>query len=106
MIQKIIPITVTLGIVLISQICTHTAIAIERQEEGYIGGLIPNQRPDHAPVLTTIVKNDDWYKKALTGIEPPYPWSLRFLEDQGNWYTPFNHPGMLGRYDIRGWHKR
>ena len=28
-----------------------------------------------------------------------------FLEDQGNWYTPFNHPGMTGRYDIRGWHR-
>jgi hypothetical protein len=38
-------------------------------------------------------------------VSQPYPASLRFLEDQGNWYTPFNRPGMLPPYDIRGWHR-
>lgn len=42
--------------------------------------------------------------RALTGGEPPYPASLRFLEDQGAWHTPFTHPGMTGPYDIRRWH--
>lgn len=42
--------------------------------------------------------------RALTGVEPPYPASLRFLEDQGAWHTPFIHPGMTGPYDIRRWH--
>ncbi len=46
----------------------------------------------------------DWYREALTGVERPYPYSLKFLEDQGAWYTPFNRPGMTGRYDIRHWH--
>jgi len=41
---------------------------------------------------------------ALHGIVPPAPDSLRFLRDQGNWYTPFSRPGMPGLYDIRGWH--
>ena len=40
----------------------------------------------------------------MHGIEPPYPESLRFLNDQGGWYTPFIAPGMTGPYDIRGWH--
>ena len=49
---------------------------------------------------------EQWYQRALTGVAPPYPSSLRFLEDQGEWYTPFNHPGMTGPYDIRRWHDR
>jgi hypothetical protein len=51
------------------------------------------------------VRTPAWYAQALTGISQPFPYSLRFLEDQGNWYTPFNRPGMPGRYDIRGWHQ-
>lgn len=63
-----------------------------------------SQRPATAPVLTAYVKDGNWYRTALTGIEPPYPASLGFLEDQGAWYTPFNHPGLTGPYDIRHWH--
>ena len=74
------------------------------QAEYPIAGLEPDQRPDNAPVITQAEKNDAWYEQALTGISRPYPHSLGFLEDQGNWYTPFNHPGMLNPYDIRGWH--
>ena len=69
-----------------------------------IAGLTPSQRPADAPVITEFSKNGQWYAQALTGIEQPYPASLRFLEDQGAWFTPFIHPGMMGHYDLRGWH--
>lgn len=72
---------------------------------GYpIAGTQPSERPAGAPVIAEVHKPKGWYEQALTGISAPYPASLRFLEDQGNWYTPFNHPGMPGRYDIRHWH--
>jgi len=70
-----------------------------------IAGLNPYERPAGAPVITSYDKAGDWYTKALTGVSQPYPGSLRFLEDQGPWNTPFNKPGMTGPYDIRGWHK-
>jgi hypothetical protein len=71
----------------------------------FIAGTEPSLRPVGAPVLTTFSKNAAWYSNALHGIEaPPYPFSLRFLEDQGAWYTPFNRPGLTGPYDIRNWH--
>lgn len=70
-----------------------------------IAGLTPDQRPSGAPTITTVHKDAAWYKHALTGISRPYPVSLRFLEDQGNWYTPFIHPGKTGPYDIRGWYR-
>ena len=74
-------------------------------EGGYpIAGTQPSERPAGAPVIREVQKPQGWYTRALTGISQPYPPSLRFLEDQGNWYTPFNHPGMHGRYDIRGWY--
>ncbi len=69
-----------------------------------IAGVNPHQRPENAPVITDISRDDDWYKKALHGVEAPYPASLQFLEDQGNWHTPFTHRGMTGRYDIRKWY--
>jgi hypothetical protein len=69
-----------------------------------VAGLAPDQRPDGAPVITEYHKDGDWYSRALVGIERPFPASLRFLEDQGAWYTPFIRPGMTGRYDIRHWH--
>lgn len=69
----------------------------------FIGGSTPGKRPD-APVINAVKHDGSWFEQALTGVEQPYPYSLRFLEDQGNWYTPFNRPGMTGKYDIRGWH--
>lgn len=71
-----------------------------------IAGLAPGQRPVGAPVITAVEHPGSWYTAALYGVSKPYPFSLRFLENQGNWHTPFNRPGMLGRYDIRGWHAR
>lgn len=71
-----------------------------------IAGLNPSERPAGAPVIRQLQRPQSWFAHALTGITPPYPPSLKFLEDQGDWYTPFIHPGMPGRYDIRGWFHR
>lgn len=73
-------------------------------EEGFIAGLRPDRRPAGAPVLTEFPKDAAWYARALAGVEPPYPASLRFLEDQGGWFTPFDRPGMPAPYDPRGRH--
>jgi hypothetical protein len=71
-----------------------------------IAGVRPYQRLEGAPVINEVDKAPGWYEHALTGVSRPYPVSLRFLEDQGNWYTPFNRPGMTAPYDIRGWHNK
>ena len=71
-----------------------------------IAGTDPSQRPQGAPVLEWVKHDRSWYQRALTGIQPPYPRSLYFLDNQGYWHTPFNQPGMTGRYDIRGWHRQ
>jgi len=70
-----------------------------------IAGVDPSQRPAAAPVIEWVRHDKTWFQHALTGIRQPYPRSLYFLDNQGDWYTPFNHPGMRGRYDIRGWHQ-
>lgn len=70
-----------------------------------VAGVKPYERPLGAPTITQVNKDGAWYTQALQGVEKPYPNSLRFLEDQGNWYTPFNRPGMTAPYDIRHWHK-
>ncbi len=70
-----------------------------------IAGLTPWQRPAGAPVINSVDRDSAWFRRALTGISRPYPASLRFLDNQGNWYTPFNRPGMTAPYDIRGWHQ-
>ena len=70
-----------------------------------IAGVKPHQRPENAPTITQApTKDGEWYANALHGVAPPYPASLRFLEDQQNWFTPFTRSGMTGPYDIRGWH--
>lgn len=79
--------------------------AMAESERPFIAGVNPDRRPEGAPKITEMAKDAAWYGHALTGVEAPYPSSLRFLEDQGAWYTPFTHPGMTGPYDIRGWHK-
>lgn len=73
-------------------------------QASFIGGSTPDRRPESAPVIDSGKHGGDWYQRALTGISTPYPNSLRFLEDQGNWFTPFTRPGMTGPYDVRRWH--
>ncbi len=69
-----------------------------------VAGVEPWHRPTGAPEITRVHHDAKWYAHALHGVSQPYPASLRFLENQGNWYTPFNRPGMLPPYDIRGWY--
>ena len=93
-----LPVAVTLAALLV-------AAPVNLLADEFIAGTEPSLRPVGAPVLATFTKNAAWYSTALSGIEaPPYPFSLRFLEDQGAWYTPFNRPGLTGPYDIRNWH--
>lgn len=73
---------------------------------GYpVAGSEPWQRPQGAPVIEWVNHDRRWYEEALTGINQPYPRSLWFLDNQGNWHTPFNRPGMTAPYDLRGWHQ-
>lgn len=67
-------------------------------------GVNPDTRPADAPQISAFARPDNFYDKSLTGVVEPYPYSLRFLEDQEAWYTPFSRSGMLPPYDIRGWH--
>jgi hypothetical protein len=80
-------------------------ILIKSANAAPIAGVEPFQRPQDAPVIEWVKHDQGWYQHALTGIQPPYPISLYFLDNQGYWYTPFNRPGMTGRYDLRGWHQ-
>ena len=69
-----------------------------------IAGTAPFQRPEGAPKIEDVAHDPNWRAHALTGVSEPYAPSLGFLDDQGNWHTPFAMPGMLPPYDIRGWH--
>ena len=82
-----------------------TTYAFAQEASSFVAGTSPDVRPSYAPVITETIRDDNWYSQALTGVVAPYPPSLKFLEDQGNWYTPFIYPGMPGPYDIRNLHK-
>ena len=70
-----------------------------------VGGRVPHERPKAAPVVDAVAaKDDQWYANATHGLPGPHPANFRFLEDQGNWFTPFTRPGMTGPYDMRHWH--
>jgi len=93
------------SIFIISSVFVISSLSVSISFAYPIAGLTPYQRPISAPVIKAFQKSDVWYENALHGVEQPYPASFRFLEDQGGWYTPFNHRGMTGPYDIRNWHK-
>ena len=67
----------------------------------YVAGTKPDRRPEGAPTKGAAFDKS----AALRGVAEPIPPSLKFLDDQGGWYTPFAHAGMLGPYDIRGLHR-
>lgn len=89
------------GVALLLAIAGVTGAAAQ---DLFVAGVVPSERPKGAPVVTEVAKDGAWYAQALHGVDSPYPASLRFLEDQGNWFDPFLHPGMTGPYDIRHWH--
>ena len=80
-------------------------VPASRAGEVYVAGVIPDHRREDAPRVLAPSHPKAWYVAAVRGVEPPYPPSLFFLDSQGDWYTPFNRPGMTGRYDLRGWHR-
>lgn len=90
------------GVLLWAGVCT-LGVADSGGADVQISGLKPYQRPEGAPSIVQITHDSEWYTRALTGVSKPYPESLRFLDNQGNWYTPFDRPGMSAPYDIRGW---
>ena len=71
--------------------------------EPFVAGTTPDRRPESAPRVTQLLRNDAWLEQATIGITKPHP-PLSFLSDQGAWFTPFNVPGMPKPYDIRGLH--
>ena len=100
----------SIGLLAVLAVAAMAPVAALRAQEtqsvqsAFVAGTVPGQRPQGAPTLTQFEKPDGWYSRSLTGLQRPFPQSFRFLEDQQGWYTPFNHPGMTGPYDIRGWH--
>ena len=72
--------------------------------EPFVAGTTPDRRPEGSPVIREFEKTDAWRAAAATGVSQSFPLSLKFLDDQGAWFTPFIRPGMTGPYDIRGWH--
>lgn len=88
-------------------ISLHLFISASQADEGpWIAGLDPAMRPANAPTISTVQHSADWRAHALSGITAPVPEGLDFLNDQGNWFTPFSRPGMVGLYDLRGWHNQ
>lgn len=78
--------------------------ATARAQAPGIVGLAPHQRPVDAPVLGQFSPDLGWRARTLRGVTEPIPPTLRFIDSHGAWYTPFDRPGMPGRYDLRGWH--
>ncbi|MCE1235678.1 MAG: hypothetical protein LWW93_04905 [Hyphomicrobiales bacterium] len=89
------------GVMLFASLVTAADAA-----EVFVAGVQPDRRPEGAPRVLQTMHSRAWYVEALTGIAPPYPHSLFFLDAQGDWYSPFVVPGMPDRYDIRGWRRR
>ncbi len=71
----------------------------------YVAGTKPDQRPEGAPVIRFHTQSTEWHERALRGVSLPYPRTLSFLDNQGAWFNPFQHPGMTAPYDLRGYHK-
>ncbi len=87
---------------LASALLVASPSSVGASEPATVAGLAPWQRPAQAPRITTVAQPDR--KLALHGIGEPLPPNLKFLDDQGGWYTPFTRPGMPAPYDLRGWH--
>jgi hypothetical protein len=75
-----------------------------RAEPSFIAGSTPDRRPEGAPRIEVFVRDAGWWERFTFGISRPLPPNLG-AESQGAWYTPFNRPGMLPPYDLRGWHE-
>lgn len=93
----ILPLVALIGI-------AQTASVAAAGEPQVVGGVTPDRRPEGLPTVGTFELDR---KQALRGVTKPYPRSIEdWLDDQGAWFTPFSHPGMMGPYDIRNWHEK
>ena len=72
-------------------------------QSGFVAGTTPDRRPEGAPRIERVERDTAWWARFHHGISEPLPPHLGG-QDQGAWYTPFNRPGMLPPYDLRGWH--
>lgn len=66
-----------------------------------VAGLAPHERPAGAPVIRQTALAVERTARLTDGVSRPLPKGLEFLKDQGAWYTPFGHPGMVSPYDLR-----
>lgn len=89
---------------LLSVVSLPCLAATEGDRRPYVAGMAPHVRPVNAPVIREVKQTLEWRQKALQGIGEPVPASLKFLNDQGAWYTPFDRAGMPGYYDLRQMH--
>jgi hypothetical protein len=88
----------SVGVAVMSMVAA--SVAVEAAE--FVAGTTPDRRPEGAPRIQSLKRDAGWMDSALSGVSKPTPRSLRFLEDQGAWFTPFTRPNMPGHYDIRG----
>ena len=72
-------------------------------QSGFVAGTTPDRRPVGAARCERGGRDAAWWARCGRGISQPLPPNLGG-QDQGAWYTPFNRPGMLPPYDLRGWH--
>lgn len=73
-------------------------------EAAPIAGLTPYERPVGAPTIKAVTRTPEQAVKLTTGIAQALPPGIEWMKDQGAWYSPFTLPGMVGYYDVRGWH--
>lgn len=83
-------------------LCAATAVGTAAAAPAEVAGLAPYERPAGAPRIEAPPPSDK--PRTLHGIPDPAPPGLKFVRDQGAWYTPFDRPGMPPPYDLRGWH--
>jgi hypothetical protein len=80
-------------------------VAAQTQTAGYVAGLHPDRRPDMAPRLDeAAARTPDQFARVLRGIDKPVPGNVQSIAATGNWWVPLRQPGMMGPYDLRGWH--
>lgn len=96
--RSLLVVTVTTGVVGLS-------CGAGSAQQANVAGTRPDARPDGAPRMQAVARDAGWMARATAGVVEPHPSSLKFLNDQGNWYTPFDRPGMPGPYDIRRLHR-
>lgn len=88
------------GVVLSVALCSGAGA----ETPPFIAGLHPSERPANAPVIAEQVPDGTRTAWAARGLGEPLT-GVGFLKDQGPWYTPFDRPNMMGRYDLRGLHQ-